>query len=140
VAVTVEVVVFDAGDLTPVLAALDGRGWVNLQPEVDETAESPAPSALFSIFGARGPAVPFATWHPGERAAGIQHGTGPKVARRIDVPGGWRVVQDHPKRGLVLRVPVGVDDATVLRWLLVTGASLCPLPLLGRWVAEVHGP
>lgn len=128
---------FEPEDLTPVLAALGDRGWVNLQPEVADIEEADRPST-FGIFSSRGPVVPFVTWHPGERSAGIQHGTGPKVARRIDVPDGWRVVQDHPKRGVVLRVPPDVADDAVLHWLLLTGEALCPAPLLGRWVAEVH--
>jgi len=129
--------VFEPADLGPVLDALGERGWVNLQPEVADIEEADRPGS-FGIFSSRGPVVPFATWHRGERSAGIQHGTGPKVARRIDVPEGWRVMQDHPKRGLVVRVPPGVPDDEVLRWLLATGEQLCPAPLLGRWVAEVH--
>lgn len=132
-----QIIVFQPPDLAPVLAALDARGWVNLQPEVADIEEADRPST-FGIFGSRGPVVPFATWHAGERSAGIQHGTGPKVARRLDIPPGWRVVQDHPKRGLVVRVPEGVPQEEVLRWLLATGEALCPVPLLGRWVAEVH--
>ena len=136
---SVEVVVFTPDDLGPVLAAVQEHGWVNLQPEVDEAAAPEQQGGgFFAAFGARGPVVPFGTWHPGERSVGLQHGSGPKLARRIDVPAGWRVVQDHPKRGLVLRVPAGTGTEEVLRWLLATGTALCPLPLLGRWVAEVH--
>jgi hypothetical protein len=134
-----EIVVFEPDDLAAVLAALRPDGWVNLQPEVDTDADVAShPSALFGLFGARGPAVPFCTWHPGERSVGIEHGTGPKLARRLRVPDGWRVVQDHPKRGLVARVAPGTTDAEAIGWLLRTAASLCELPLLGRWVAEVH--
>jgi hypothetical protein len=134
----VEVVVFDGVDLTAVLGALRPGGWVNLQPETDTEAEPSTGGGFFSALGARGPAVPFCTWLPGERSAGIQHGTGPKVARRIDIPSGWQKTQDHPRRGLVVRVPPGVPDEAVLRWLVATGEALCPMPLLGRWVAEIH--
>jgi hypothetical protein len=133
-----DVLVFEPNDLAPVLAALSPSGWVNLQPEVDGETEAPAASGVFGVFSARGPAVPFCTWHPGERSAGIQHGTGPKLARRIDVPTGWRVAQDHPKRGLVLRVPAGVTDAEVIEWLIRTATPLSELPMPGRWVAEIH--
>ena len=133
-----QIVVFDADDLQPVLEALGPRGWVNVQPEADLDAR-PEGGGLFGVFSSRGPAVPFATWHPGERSAGIQHATGPKLARRIDVPEGWHVVQDHPRRGLVVRVPGDVTDGDVLAWLVATAGPLCPLPLLGRWVAEIHG-
>lgn len=132
-----EIVVFTPPDLGPVLEAFDDAGWINLQPEVADIEEEDRPG-YFGVFGSRGPVVPFATWHAGDRSAGIQHGTGPKVARRVEVPAGWRVVQDHPKRGLVVRVPAGVGTEEVLRWLLVVGEQLCPAPLLGRWVAEVH--
>jgi hypothetical protein len=136
--VTVEVVVFDADDLAPVLAAIDPRGWVNLQPEVDPDVPIPSAPGVFAVFSARGPVVPLGTWHPGERSVGLQHSTGTKAASRVEVPPGWRVVQDHPKRGLVLRVPAGVTDADALAWLIRTGTALCPVPILGRWVAEVH--
>jgi len=133
------VVVFEPSDLAPVLAALVPNGWVNLQPEVDTAVEAPSHGAgVFAVFGARGPAVPFATWHAGERAVGIQHSSGTKLARRIDVPAGWRVVQDHPKRGLMVRVTDDVTDAAAIAWLIATAAPLCELPMLGRWVAEVH--
>lgn len=135
----IDVVVFEPDDLSPVLAALSPQGWVNLQPEVDTDAEPPAgATGLFGLFSGRGPAVPFCTWHPGERSVGIQHGRGPKLARVIDIPTGWRVVQDHPKRGLVLRVADDTTDADALGWLVRTATPLCDLPLLGRWVAEVH--
>jgi hypothetical protein len=137
----VEILVFDGVDVTAVLAALRPGGWVNLQPETDDDPDAPsAGRGFFGALGARGPAVPFCTWLPGERSAGIQHGTGPKVATRVDIPPGWRKVQDHPRRGLVLRVPPEVPDDIVLRWLIVTGEALCARPLLGRWVAEVHNP
>lgn len=133
-----QIVVFEPADLQPVLSALGAGGWVNLQPEADLDAE-PEGGGLFGVFSSRGPTVPFATWHPGERAAGIQHGSGPKLAKRVDVPAGWRVLQDHPRRGLVVRVPPDAADADVLTWLIATAGPLCPLPLVGRWVAEVHG-
>lgn len=132
-------VVFTPPDLSTVLAHADAR-WINLQPEVDDSGaeELDGGSGYFGVFGARGPVVPFSTWHREDRSAGIQHATGPKVAKRIDVPDGWRVAQDHPKRGLVVRPPADVSDEDVLTWLIATASRLCPLPLLGRWVAEVH--
>ena len=126
-------------DLAPLLDVLDRSGWVNLRPAIDpEQAPADPSSGLFALFGARGPAVPLCTWHAGERAAGIEHGTGPKVVRRLDVPSGWRVTQDHPRRGLVVAVPPGVGDEEVLAWLISAGTQLCPVPTTGTWVAEVH--
>jgi hypothetical protein len=138
--VSKQTVVFTSDDLGPVLAALDQRGWVNLQPDVED-APPPPPAGWFgSVFSNRGPALPLATWHPGERSAGIEHSTGPKVARRVDVPTGWRVIQDHPRRGLVVRVPAEVADAEVLGWLVELGEALSQVPTSGRWIAEVHSP
>jgi len=134
-----KVIVFQPDDVGEVLAALRPDGWVNLQPEVDADAEPESrPSALFGVFGARGPAVPFCTWLPGERSVGIEHGTGPKLKERVDLPSGWRVVQDHPKRGLVARVAPDTTDAEAIGWLVRSAEPLCALPLLGRWIAEVH--
>ena len=133
-------IAFAADDVAPVAAALDPGGWVNLVPDVDEAPPSPPPGWFGSVFSNRGPGLPFATWHPGERSAGMQHASGPKLARRISVPAGWRVMHDHPRRGLVVHVPDGVGDLEVLRWLVDLGESLSPVPTLGRWVAVVYAP
>src|SRR5439155_25368450 len=113
-----EVVSFTAGEVSVVAERLDPRGWVNMQPGVAEEHLPPPSSGLFGLFSSRGPTIPLCTWHRGERSAGVQHGTGPKVASRIEVPRGWRVAQDHPRRGLVVRVPADVSDVDVLRWLV----------------------
>jgi hypothetical protein len=134
------VITFDPADVEAVASALDARGWVNLRPDVAEEDAPPEASSVFGIFGARGPVIPLCTWHPGERSAGVQHATGPKVVRRIDVPAGWRVVQDHPRRGLVVRVPPETSDTMVLRWLVDVGTRLCPVPMRDEWVAELHQP
>jgi len=135
-----EVMSFDASEVEDVAERLDERGWVNLQPGVSEENLPPPTSSLFGLFSARGPVVPLCTWHPGERSAGVQHATGPKVARRIDVPAAWRIVQDHPRRGIVVRVPVDVTDVEVLRWLVAVGGQLCPVPTTGQLLAELHAP
>ena len=133
-----EFVEFALSDVDGFAARLDSHGWVNLQPAVDDDDLPPPTGALFGLFSARGPVVPFCTWHSGERSAGVQHGTGPKVASRVDIPVGWRILQDHPRRGLVVRVPSEVPDADVLRWLVGVGAALCPAPTGERWLAEIH--
>ena len=135
-----EVLSVDAADLHLVAERLDPRGWVNLQPGVAEEDLPPPAGSLFGLFGGRGPMVPLCTWHRGERSAGLQHATGPKLARRIDVPRGWRIVQDHPRRGLVVRVPADVADLEVLRWLVDVGGGLCVVPTTGQWLAELHAP
>ena len=135
-----EVMGVAASQLDAVADRLDERGWVNLQPGVAEDDLPSPPSSLFGLFGARGPVVPLCTWHPGERSAGVQHAAGPKIAKQVEIPPGWRVVQDHPRRGLVVRVPPDVSNVVVLRWLVDVGARLCPVPTTGQWVAELHAP
>jgi hypothetical protein len=136
---------FQESDTAPVLAALarSGGGWLNLQPGMRDD-DVPEPRTLFgTLFTARGPQVPIATWVPAEDSAGIQHAAGPKAAARlaeagVPVPDGWRVVQDHPKRGLVMRVPQGTPDADVITWLLAAARELCGVPLTGDWLASVY--
>jgi hypothetical protein len=128
-----------------------GRGgWINLHPGVDEDTEVPEGSSLFGFFSASGPAVPMCTWMPGKWrgdqrdpvSIGVQYATGPRAVARlgslgIDVPDGWRVRQDHPRRGLVIMVPADEDHDRTLGWLLRAGAALSAVPLTGRWRADV---
>jgi len=58
--------------------------------------------------------------------------------RGIDVPAGWTVVQDNPKRGLVVRPSVDAGPADVLEWLLRATAALCPYELPTSWLAKLH--
>jgi hypothetical protein len=74
---------------------------------------------------------------------GIQHATGTKAARRLadhgcPVPQGWRVTQDHPRRGLVVDVIPEEEPAVILGWLLDAGWVLCPPDTTGWWNAVVH--
>ncbi|HEY6532764.1 MAG TPA: hypothetical protein VIY72_10685, partial [Acidimicrobiales bacterium] len=89
-------------------------GWVNLQAVVDEAETPDAPPAragLFAMVSGRGPAIPVASWVPGERnrrgqesdSVGIQHGAGPKARFRlreagVTAPEGSTVLSDHPRR------------------------------------------
>jgi hypothetical protein len=128
-----------------------GKGWINLLPEVEPSAEVPPSGGLLSLFTARGPAVPLGTWSagaegkrgPGRPSIGVQHGSGPKaVARLADLglalpPGGIKV-QDHPRRGLVLTVPATSPHDEVLYWLLSAMHALSLAPLSGDWLAQVY--
>lgn len=131
-----------------VAMAAAGQGWVNFTPGLDVDYPPPDRSMLTSLFTARGPDVPLATWTPsnGKRepsTVGIQHGRGPQVVAQLDeagipLPGGWRKLQDHPKRGLVCVVPATTSAAElddVLAWLLGAAGSLCPVPRTGEWRA-----
>lgn len=133
------------------------RGWVNFHPLIeDEDGDSPAEMApvrpgVLGLFSGRGPAIPVATWVPGEKvrkgtapdSIGIQHGSGPKAARRlreagITAPASWRVLADHPKRGLVVQIPSGSDPEAVLTWLIAACRELSTVPLPNEWAAIVH--
>ena len=131
--------------------ARDRSGWINLQPVVDPEDEPPQETRLSGLLSGRGPAVPLATWTPGERhrrrveptTIGLQHATGTKAVARlasfgIAVPDGWRVLADHPRRGVVVVVPDGTDPDDVLGWLLEAGTALSAVPTTGRWRAEIY--
>jgi len=133
-----EALEFLPGDLSPVLTRMADlaerrEGWINLEPIVEDP-EDDTP-------------VPLCTWSPGEQkrrratppVVGIQHHVRRKVAEVVAVPDGWFVVQDHGRRGLVVRVPADAPHEQVLRWLLSAAETLCPVPV-GRWAAQVYGP
>lgn len=127
------------GDISPLLDQVGGAVFVNLHPGVDAD-EVPPRSALTNLFGNRGPTVPLATWTPGE--IGLQHMAGQRVVRfladkGVPVPESWYVVNDHPKRGLVLRT-YDADPAETLAWLVRAATVTCPLPIVGPWHAVVR--
>ncbi len=125
-------------------------GWVNFSPVLPEGVEAPR-QGLLRFLGARGPEALMATWVPGERGkqgygpatVGVQHATGCRLvagkgALGLAVPDGWRVVQDHPTRGLVAQVPDDADLDDVVGWLLVTATEATSLPLTGKWRAAFY--
>ncbi|MCI3950415.1 MAG: hypothetical protein K0R11_2349 [Acidimicrobiales bacterium] len=153
---TLEFLRTDPDELLARMAGLaaGNRGWINLRPLVQDSEEAPIRGpGLFGLFGSGGPPVPLCTWTPGERrrrgveppSVGVQHAAGQKVARRLpevgaSVPDGWAVVQDHPRRGLVVRPPAGTPPDAVLGWLLGVGEALCVPPVTGWWTAAVFDP
>jgi hypothetical protein len=146
---------FDEGERSAVVQrmvvmATKREGWANFTPGLDVDFPPPSRPALTGLFTSRGPDVPLATWSPPDRPSerepakiGIQHPRGPKAVEwlageGIAVPEGWRRLQDHPRRGLVLAVPHSTDpvelDAT-LDWLLRATGKLCPIRRTGEWRA-----
>jgi hypothetical protein len=122
-----------------------GKGWINLSPALDEDEEPPARSSTFGLFSGRGPDVPLCTWVPGPPVeVGIQHGAGAKAVKLLrdlgePVPEGWRVTQDHSRRGVVAVVPDGTTSERVLDWLLRAGTALAShLKLAGWWRAAIY--
>jgi len=155
---TVDRFEFDPSDLSrllEVVAWLSAHrdGWLNLLPGVDTPVEPAEAPGLFSIFGGVREPVSMCTWMPPGRGrhaldevtVGIMHGRNRRVVPELEAAGlavgpGWRVWGDHPKRGLVVRVPTSAPDAQVLGWALAAGALLCAVPLTGAWQAEVYQP
>jgi hypothetical protein len=128
-----------------------GTGWINVQPVIEEEHEPPQPGP-FAFLGGSTHQIPTVTWLPGKRSpngavkpttVGLQHASGPRVARQlrelgVPLPEGWRITQDHPRRGLVALVPADADDREVIDWLLRAAALLCTVPATGRWTASIH--
>ena len=131
-----------------------GSGWVNLQPGIDEdTVDVDPPAGLFAFFGNRAPPVTMATIMPPKRerreaegmTVGLMHPTGAKAIARlaevgVTVPDGWVVRQDHVRRGLVLRTPVGAGESDVVTWCVRAGTALCRADMTGQWRAVVYLP
>ncbi|MHB1444164.1 MAG: hypothetical protein ACYCTI_01980 [Acidimicrobiales bacterium] len=150
---------FGQDDTAPVLDEMRAmtraaRGWINFEPEVPEDSEVPG-VGLFSFMSARGPSIPLCTWVPEGRgrrekrtppSLGLQHPSGVRAAARLAerglaLPAGWRVTQDHPKRGLVVSVgagPGGAEEAAMLEWLLRAAELLSVVPPTGMWDAAVY--
>jgi hypothetical protein len=128
-----------------------GTGWINVVPVIEEEHEPPDPGP-FAFLGGSVHRVPTVTWMPGRINAdgaqkpttvGLQHASGPRIAWQLrdaglPVPEGWRVTQDHPRRGLVAQVPTGADDLAVMGWLLDAALYACAVPTTGSWTASVH--
>lgn len=132
-----------------------GDGWINLLPGVDEDeAEEPtSPGAFAALFGPSQAPVTMCTWmpaRPGRRGSeevtvGIMHPRGRFAVRQLEelgipLPGGWRVRQDHARRGLIVLAPRQASHASVLGWALRAGAALAMVPLTGSWQARVYQP
>ncbi len=82
---------------------------------------------------------------PAPAVVGVAHGAGPKALDRLrdaglDLPAGWRKVQDHAKRGIVAEVAPGAGYAEVVAWLVSACWSLCPIEIDDHWLAEIHRP
>jgi hypothetical protein len=150
-----EVIEVDWGRLDPVverMAELTAAmaGWINVQAGIDPEDAPRADAGLFGLFSGRGPVV--ATWTapvprrrgpPEPASVGIQHPAGPRAVSRLaesglPVPAGWRVLQDHPRRGLVIAVTPDTPPADVLAWLLDATARLSGVPVTGEWRASVY--
>jgi hypothetical protein len=123
--------------------------WSNLTLEVDEERFIPD-NVMFSIVAARGPSVPMATVTAatsGKReepaAVGIEHRAGTKAGVQLreagmETPPEWRLVQDHPRRGLVFTLPAEVDTTVLARWILDALRVLNRAPVLSGVTYESY--
>jgi hypothetical protein len=148
------------------LLAAAGDGWVNLVPMAEgETTIDPAdpdpddddPTTrrqwVWAVLGSPAPGRrPMVTWVPAGQAS---RGAGPTVgilhprgrgavallaSLGVPLPPGWRVEQDHQRRGLVVRVAPGADHGDVLGWMCRAGAALSLRDPPAEWRATVHLP
>jgi hypothetical protein len=147
-------------DLTPIVARMDhlanaGDGWINLIPKTsdDDDDERSTSLGFFALFSGGGIGVTMATWIPGSESGrgrelpslGISHLTCRRAiaqlfAQSVLIPDTWRVEQDHPRRGLVVRIPADEPLHQVLMWALgAVEVLMGPRPILG-WRADVYLP
>jgi hypothetical protein len=152
----VEVLEFHVMDTHVVVEQMDRlgeahSGWVNLRPALRPEEELERPSGLEALFAVSVHQVPICTWVAGKASRhgvepdslGVQHAAGTKAVVQlreagVPLPEGWRSVQDHPRRGIVVRAPPGTDHSEELTWLLRAGTLLSQVPLRGEWLCEVH--
>jgi hypothetical protein len=154
---TVERLAFDPGAPEPVLAFMlrlsaAGEGWVNFIPRPLEDGRSTRLRAL-TLFSGDASGVTMGTWVPArldERTVvnaslGLTHATGRRALAQLrdaslELPAGWIVAQDHPRRGLVITLPVGVAHEVIVTWAVRAVHVLSPGTRIGPWRAEVHLP
>jgi hypothetical protein len=128
-------------------------GWITLSPLVPSREQPPPQGPLAILISGERHDAPICSWVPGRQsrrqtkcdALGIQHSTGTGAVNRlaqagIGVPTGWRVRQDHPRRGLVVEPPTGTPLLDMFGWLTRAGASLCRSSYDGRWEVTIHLP
>lgn len=125
---------FDSHSITDSVKVVDSvlgqpGSWCNLSFEPIDDEHAVPESALFGFLAARGPANPLATIlapqigkRPKAAEIGIQHQAGTKAANQLReadllLPVGATVIQDHPRRGLVVRWPENAETATLIAWL-----------------------
>jgi hypothetical protein len=144
-------------DPSAVVARLEGmvaarQGWCNLLPGVVDEDDDRRPTVqmpLAAMFGTRSTGVAMGTIMAphGRRSSdvtvGLMHPRGRRVVAQLaelgfPLPPGWRVTQDHARRGLVVEVPATEDLDALVRWVVGAGAAVCTVPLTGSWQAEVH--
>ena len=145
----------DLDHLDPALEVMracttNGRGWMNVQAEIEPDALPSPPSLITQLIRRSSPDAALGTWTPpmaGQPDApqnlGVQHRYGTKLIPLLDDlgverPETWRRVQDSPRRGLVVAVPHDTPHDEVLSWLLRLVQAATTLPTTGRWLVACH--
>lgn len=150
------VIEFRVGQLDEITAIMERMaaahaGWLNVQPDVAVEDVPDTGSPFGRLLTATGPPVPLGSWVPGpERrgsveptSLGLQHPGGRRAVWRlrdagIAVPDTWKVLSDHPRRGLVLSLPDRTDPALTLDWLIRAAVELTEMVLPDVWRAAVY--
>lgn len=146
---------FTTDELDQVVAAMTDlsatrAGWLNIRPLV-EADQLPRRRGLDALLNASLPVMAVGTWIPGQDTrkgrepdtVGVQHPVGRRVAMRLveaglRPPEGWRGIQDHARRGLIVELPEATPAADVLAWLLPVLDELVDVELDGSWRASIH--
>jgi hypothetical protein len=126
-------------------------GWINVLPTDEARDDGPPRLGFLALFGGGSSGVTMCTWIPGSLehhgnalpSLGITHNQARRVVAKLQsgaaaIPDGWRVEQDHPRRGLIIRLPPDEAPEKVLAWGIravgVLSSSTAPV----KWVADVY--
>ncbi len=119
--------------------------WFNIEPDVDERSIHTG-SIFWKAFSSRGPRIPQFTWtsatdrkgnyQPSE--IGLTHPTGIAVLERIksfqiNIPDEWRLIQDHPKRGIVFQLPATYHSEEVVMFATSVIPVVSPFEFAGSF-------
>ena len=123
----------------------DSIFWFNIEPDVDERSIHTG-SIFWKAFSSRGPRIPQFTWtsatdrkgnyQPSE--SGLTHPTGIAVLERIkgfqiNIPDEWRLIQDHPKRGIVFQLRATYDSDEVVMFATSVIPVVSPFKFAGSF-------
>ena len=153
----IERVAFNGDELKEVVAYMARLGsaedgWINLTPRTSDDDDRPTSLRFFTLLSGGSTGDTMCTWIPGSHnrrglvqpTLGIAHITGHRVFAElplldVPIPQTWIVEQDHPRRGLILRLPFDESSEQVLIWALRAAGALLALPIR-RWRADVYLP